>query len=82
MSVEFTCTLPYFLKIRFKIILHSTRSYYKWPASLPFAHPNPVCTSAMRFKCPTHLILLNSVAEVIFGEELFLGKTFQLCVIQ
>jgi hypothetical protein len=71
MSVQFTWTPPYFLKVHFKIILTSTRSYYKRPASFPFAHPNPVCTSPIRAKCPTHLILLNSVTEVIFAEELF-----------
>jgi len=72
----------FFLKIRFKIILPFTRSCYKWPASFPFAHPNPVCTSPTRAKCPTHVILLNSVTEVISGEELFLGETSQLCIIQ
>jgi hypothetical protein len=43
----------------------------KYSFSLRFPHQNPVYTSPLSIHttCPTHLILLNLIARMIFGEE-------------
>jgi len=43
---------------------------YKWHPSLRFPNQNPVCTSPLPHATwPTYLILLDLIAQIIFGEE-------------
>jgi hypothetical protein len=58
----------HFPKIRRNIILPSTPGSPKWSPSLGSPHQNPV-SSPIRATCPTHLILLDLITRIIFGDE-------------
>ena len=61
----------HFLNIHINIILPSSPTSSKWPLTMGSPHKNLVCTShsPIRAACPAHLIRLDLMTPVIFGEE-------------
>jgi len=58
----------------FKIYIHITHpskpGSSKRSLSLSYPHQNPVCISPIRAKYPAHLILLDTITRITFGEVL------------
>ena len=65
-----SCTPSQFLKIYFNIILPLKPGSSKGTLSFRFTNQNPVCTSSLsiRATCSVHLIRVDFIAWIIFGE--------------
>ena len=62
------CFPSHVLKIHFNIIL-STPGSSRWSLSIRSSHQNPVFTSLVPHTFHTHLILLDLITWIIFGER-------------
>ena len=60
----------YYFKIHIHITLPFKPGSSKRSLSLRYPHQNPVCISPIRAKYPAHLILLDMITQITFGEVL------------
>jgi len=67
------CSPSHFLKSHLNIILSFTPACSEWSFSLRFPHQNTVYASSllssMRATCLAHLILIDLISWIMFGEE-------------
>jgi len=63
-----SCLPNNFFKIHFNIILPSMPWSSKWSLSFRFLHQNPLLFP-IHTTCPTHLIHLDLITRIVFGEQ-------------
>jgi len=70
-SVQSMSPPSHFLKIHLNIILSLCKDLPMGSLSFRFPYQNPVCTSPHPIcaTCPVHLILLDLITRIMFGEE-------------
>ena len=61
----------HFFDVHCYLVLPSTPRSSNWSLSLGFPHQNPICTSPLPHTCysPVHLMFLQFIIRMIFGEE-------------
>ena len=70
-SIPLHALTSHLLKIHLNIILKFTSGSPMWSLSLRFSHQNLVYISALLHSatCPAHLLLLDLITRIMFGEE-------------